>query len=45
MMFYSPKEIIGMEKAWLYKRMFSEVVIVTGKNKRTQYKRYNVNQN
>ena len=33
-----------MEKARFYKRLFFEVVIVMVKEKKMQYKRYNVNQ-
>ena len=36
--------IAPTEKAWFYKRLFFEVVIVMVKEKKMQYKRYNVNQ-
>ena len=36
--------IAAMEKAWFYKTLFFEVVIVMVKDKKTQYKRSNVNQ-
>ena len=36
--------IAPMEKARFYKRLFFEVVIVMVKEKKMQYKRYNVNQ-
>ena len=32
-----------MENTWFYERLFFEVEIVTVKDKKIQYKRYNVN--
>ena len=37
--------IAPFEKAWLCRRLLFKVVIVMVKNKKIQYKRYNVDQN
>ena len=37
--------IASMEKAWLHERFYFEGVIITVKDKKILYKRYNVNQN
>ena len=37
--------IASMGKVWFYEKLFVEVVIVTAKNKKIQYKRYHVNKN
>ena len=45
LMEYIPSFIVPVEMVWFYERFFFEVVIAMVKDKRIQYRRYNVNKN